>query len=323
MQVYEDIDDFSGHADTIFRSLKPSASQEGIMATSAALGATVSSVPSVMPAQIKPVDYGEPPVLGYVLGALAYDFGDEARRDSFEQAGLQHPSMASELLAYLADAPYDAARVIWTLNIDATPVYAIQPAGAFADVTYGRLREFLNGQLNEGVTRVSIPGFVGGKVQLMSGQTVPVIVPVLRGMYSWSTPALVQAVLGEKPEGDEAQAQHAQREADVHNFLERVYYELRNLGMTSQERAINFAATNAFQIAQVFEQAIQDDLQLDRIEVEKSPICRPGSDCWDVKLTFFDPENRLGRARRVYRFTIDVSDVIPVTVGAVRSFNVY
>ena len=95
------------------------------------------------------------------------------------------------------------------------------------------------------------------------------------------------------------------------------------MGVTSQERAINFAATNAFQIEKVYEEAIQHDLHLDGIEVEKSPICRPGSDCWDVKLTFFDPENRQARARRVYRFTIDVSDVIPVTVGAVRSFNLY
>ena len=27
------------------------------------------------------------------------------------------------------------------------------------------------------------------------------------------------------------------------------------------------------------------------IEVEKSPFSRYGSECWDVKLKFFDPEN--------------------------------
>ena len=174
--------------------------------------------------QVKPTNRSDTIALGYVLGAVGYDFGTEACRDSFVQAGLKHPSMVGELLTYLADAPYEAARIMWTLEIDATPVYAIHPSGPFADVVYAQLREFLNEQLHEGVERVSIPGFVGGKVQLMSGQTVPVIVPVLRGMYSWSTSALVQAVLGEEPEGEEEIAQYSQRRAGVHNFLERVYY---------------------------------------------------------------------------------------------------
>ena len=46
-----------------------------------------------------------------------------------------------------------------------------------------------------------------------------------------------------------------------------------------------------------------------------APICRPDSDCWDVQLLMFDPENER-RASRVYRYTVDVSDVLPVTVGA-------
>ncbi|MDB9394481.1 peptidase, partial [Microcystis aeruginosa CS-573] len=45
------------------------------------------------------------------------------------------------------------------------------------------------------------------------------------------------------------------------------------------------------------------------------------SECWDVKLKFFDPENGL-RAKRVFRFTIDVSDRTPVTLGEVRSWAV-
>lgn len=61
-------------------------------------------------------------------------------------------------------------------------------------------------------------------------------------------------------------------------------------------------------------------LVLDSISVEKSPICRPDSDCYDVKLSFFDPENNQ-RSNRVFRFTIDVSHVIPVTIGQVRSWS--
>ncbi|NER95556.1 MAG: hypothetical protein F6J86_17225 [Symploca sp. SIO1B1] len=59
------------------------------------------------------------------------------------------------------------------------------------------------------------------------------------------------------------------------------------------------------------------------MEVEKSPLCRPESDCWDVKLTFFDPSHRTQRARKVYRFTVDVSDVVSVTIGRVHSWVVF
>jgi hypothetical protein len=58
-------------------------------------------------------------------------------------------------------------------------------------------------------------------------------------------------------------------------------------------------------------------LQLDTIEVEKSPICRLDSDCWDVKLVFFDTTNYLA-PRTVFRITADVSDVVPVSVGDPR-----
>jgi len=72
-----------------------------------------------------------------------------------------------------------------------------------------------------------------------------------------------------------------------------------------------------------FQDAVDKGLVLDTTEVERSPICRPGSECWDVKITFFNPSERLTQARHVHRFTVDVSDVIPVTVGPVRSWAVY
>jgi cyanobactin maturation PatA/PatG family protease len=104
------------------------------------------------------------------------------------------------------------------------------------------------------------------------------------------------------------------------SFLNRVYYDLRNLGTTSQDRALNFSVTNAFQAASTFGQAVAEGMELDSVTVEKSPFCRMDSDCWDVKLKFFDPENNR-RAKKIYRFTIDVSDLIPVTLGEVRSWS--
>jgi hypothetical protein len=98
------------------------------------------------------------------------------------------------------------------------------------------------------------------------------------------------------------------------NFLDRVYDQMRNLGLAPSERAINYAATNAYQAAETFANALGRRLELNDIRVAKSPICRPDSDCWDVLITMFDPENER-RAGRVYRYTVDVSEVLPVTIG--------
>src|SRR5207249_3431799 len=94
------------------------------------------------------------------------------------------------LLAYLDGHPWDAAAVEWTLSVDGTPVYAVRPRGPFAAETYAELRRFLGARYAEGVERVSVPGVVSGKTTLLMGQTVPVLVPELRGMYSWTTGAL-------------------------------------------------------------------------------------------------------------------------------------
>ena len=264
-----------------------------------------------------------PPPLVYALGALATDFGSEARRDSFIQMGMANPHDPSQLVAHFDANVAHSSSVIWTLNQDQTPIYAIQPMGAFAAQVYERLREFVKAQLTEGVERVSVPGFIAGGVSLLNGQMVPAIVPELRGMYSWSTRRLVEAAAGPRPRSEEQRAEYQQKVADIENFLERVYHELRNLGIAPQERAMNYAATNASQAESVFRDAIQAGLKLDGIAVQRSPIGRPGSDCWDVNLSFFNPSRRLEQARRVYRFTVDVSDVIPVTVGRLRHWDVY
>lgn len=278
--------------------------------------------------------------LVYALGQLGVDFGTEARRDSFAQAmgpvtdqqgnllaSYGNPQDSRQLLPYLKTHPWDAASLTWTLSIDATPVYAIMPVGPFASLAHERLREFLQ-DMSDGVERISVPGVVAGSVRLANGQTVPAIVPELRGMYSWTTEALVKSLVPARPEGlDNAEnarfaLQAAEVAEGVRNFLERVYFELRNLGQTPQDRAINFAATNAFNIETVFENAHKLKMDLDTIEVEPSPICRPESDCWDVKLMFFFPEKEAQAARRAYRFTVDVSDVVPVTVGEMRTWMV-
>ncbi|OBQ32843.1 MAG: peptidase S8, partial [Anabaena sp. MDT14b] len=206
--------------------------------------------------------------LVYALGTLGYDFGSEARRDSFKQlmpgvaidgtAIPANPYDARQMVDYLGDNLSEAKSLIWTLNLELTPVYAIEPGGAFARDVYAILQQLLSGQIQAEdsenyVERVSIPGILSGRsVKLFSGQVVPVIeVPNTRGLYGWKVNTLVQAAI----QTVQAQATEAQEESirrTLGSFLSRIYYDLRNLGTTSQDRALNFASTNAFQAASTF-----------------------------------------------------------------------
>jgi hypothetical protein len=269
----------------------------------------------------------------YALGQIGYDFTSEARLDSLvqEMAGLAGVTVAErvmafnpqQLLQHLERHPYYASSLEWTLVLDGTPIYAIQPMGPFATEAYNLLRRFLNERLVEGVERVSVPGTIVGKTTLLMGQEVPVIVPEMRGMFSWTTRALMDAVLGAAPDPNAPQDQrdnYERRRGSFQNFLHRVYHELRNLGMLPQERALNFAATNAFSAARAFENALRERMELESVNVVRSPVVRPNSDCWDVEVYFFHPERQVQTVRLVYRFTVDVSDVVPVTVGQPRSW---
>jgi hypothetical protein len=260
----------------------------------------------------------------YALGQIAFDFGTEARRDALFQAGGEAVVKdAGALLAFLKDNPWQATAVTWTLQQEETPIYALQPVGPFGRETYERIRELLASQIEEGVTEVSIPGLLGPPIALLNGHQVPVVFPEIRGMFGWSNPVLVKEVLGKRPQDPAKRDEYDQLEAEIGSFLERLYYELSNLGITPQERAVNYAATNLYQVASVYKDAIKKSLKLDKITKERSQVCRPGADCWDVILTLFDPERRYERAREVYRLTIDVSEIIPVTVGKLRRWSVY
>ena len=301
-----------------------------------AQGAIVSEPTPVTSNAVTPSQTGAAGLV-YALGVLGYDFGSEARRDSFKQlmppvdigGGVQVPANpydATQMVTYLGNNLSEASSLLWTLNLELNPIYAIEPKGSFARDVYTTLQQLLNGQVQaetsaEYIERVSIPGKLTGRtVRLFSGQVVPVIEPESpRGIYGWKVNTLVDAALQAVTASQPTPPTDAQMRRTLTSFLHRVYYDLRNLGQTSQDRALNFAATNAFQAAQTFSEAIGAGMELDSINIQKSPFCRIDSDCWDVQLKFFDPENNL-RAKKVFRFTIDVSDLIPVTLGEVRSW---
>ncbi len=291
--------------------------------------------------------------LVYALGVLGFDFGTEARRDSFKQLmtaafprGYRAPvgpipHDARDMVLYLKylgrdgqmhtpNPPYDyldeAKSLIWTLNLELTPIYGLEPLGPFSLTVYKALVDLLDYQIQKEddpnyVERVSIPGLLTGRtVRLFSGQVLPIVeLENVRGLYGWKVNDLITAAIGYVEAAGTALTpdQIGVFQTNLESFLNRVYYDFRNLGTTAPDRALNFSVTNVVQASTIFGQFIRQGLQLDTIEILKSPACRLDSDCWDVKLKFFNPIS-LTLPVQVARFTVDVSDKMPVTLGSLR-----
>ena len=285
----------------------------------------------------------------YALGTVSFDFGTEARRDTFRQSMPDveratedgttvlvspNPYDVFQLSDYLNSRPSESTKLIWTLNLDLTPIYALEAEVAYPEDVYGTLRgtlrrEALPSDNPNYVSRLSIPGIMTNRtVRLFSGQVVPVVMVQPRGLFEWAEPSLVKSVV------DILRPGHEDMDEDrlsrlVRIFLDKVYFECRNLGRSSADRALNFAATNAFQFAAGILNGIlsgklvpggDDSLYaLDSITVKQSPYCRMDSDCQDVLITWFDPENER-RARSVFQFTIDVSDELPVSLAPAHQY---
>ncbi len=256
----------------------------------------------------------------YALGNLGYDFVTESRRDSMLQYLLKPNEAFTEkkLINYLLDTDKSAGeveRLIWTLKIDGTPVYAIRPVGAFAYAGYAKLLKMLSGQIDGKISLVAVPGFAAGRTLLLSGESVPTLYPVVKGMAPWDITGVVATAL---------QAADTEPRLSAEKFL-REYTEMasrrfRNLGVLGRDRALNFASMSAGRVLEIVEGTGGLDLVLDDIEVSRSAACRAGSECYDVRVKLFVPSD-VTSAIRVFQFTVDVSDAVPVSIGDVSAWS--
>ena len=277
---------------------------------------------------------GGRPQLVYAIGRLGISFPSVTRRDSLwrtlhatdgsasDQIELK-PITKPETLALFDREPWQAQSVVWTISRTEVPMYAIVPSGAFGAEAYAWLvREWADSN----VEFISLPGVIAGQVTLWDGQRIDAVVPDLRGMLSWNARVYVDALLkqfrldapggrrkGQSPPEDGAGDDPIRRRLD--RFLRKIQFSIRNRGLLPQERAINAAATNAFNLSDVIVQAGDEGLALRDITVEPSPLNRPGGEYYDVLFTFFSPTDRQAVAPLVARFTVDVSDTVPVVVG--------
>lgn len=259
--------------------------------------------------------------LVYALGSLGVDFGTQAQRDRVSAAlDPADPNDPVALAAHLRARPDDAPSLIWTLTHHGGPSYALAPTSAYSDEVYELFTLLLSGQAappgdDDFVERISVPGRLSGRtVRLLSGQSVPVLdVRHRRGIYGWATEHLVETAAGTLPDGNDSPAVHDA----LRDFLARVYSGPNVGGVTARARALNFAATNPYQAARAISAANAAGLVLESIRAESSNFCRIGSICQDVVLRFHDPDDE-HRSARAWRFTIDVGDIVPVTLGDIR-----
>src|SRR5262249_4390163 len=139
----------------------------------------------------------------FALGTLAYDFGTEVRLDSFRRnmtgwqrqfdRGLNpngvNPFDSRQMGNYLygrslfdsdelsgeelqgAGNRREGRSLIWTLNQDQTPMYAIEPRGPFGDDLYDVFRQLLHGHVTSDrvalIEQMSIPGVLAHNTAML------------------------------------------------------------------------------------------------------------------------------------------------------------
>ena len=152
----------------------------------------------------------------FALGQIYFDVGNESRRDWLIRAmladelpgnfmdiqnllkflrGEKHKEKEKDKYKYKAKEKanmyeYRMEHIIWTINRDLVPLYAIEPSGPYANLTYRMLCDVLEQQVStsqDEASWMSVPGILTGKtVRLLSHQEVPVIAPDPRGTFMWS-----------------------------------------------------------------------------------------------------------------------------------------
>jgi PatG C-terminal len=151
---------------------------------------------------------------------------------------------------------------------------ALDCDGAFAAETY---KWMVDEWADRAVEFVSIPGVLAGQVALYDGQIVDAVIPDLRGMYSWETNTYIRAVRDARRKAQPNIADD-RLDREINRFLGKIYFSIRNRGASPEERALNAAATNAFNFSEVITEAGADGMTLrDGMEIAVQPGASPGT----------------------------------------------
>ena len=264
-----------------------------------------------------------------------------------------------QLVEYLDQNPADARKLNWVVNINGEPRYRVRPSGTYANEVFDTLAALVLGSSRGSITVASIPGSATADTTTLQSGTVvrDLTVTSLRGIHGWHPAQVAEQALTAvhshaliDSRGDDTSSRDSSEAANAENrpiiadestaafnwprlrtpasaevtsavadFLQLAYFRADQQPEVSRDRALNFAATNGYQIAAAFLDAMNDNLAYSDYRLEYSPFARVGGNCWDLILCFRDPVKG-ARAIREYRLTVDVVDTLPVTVGRLRSW---
>lgn len=257
------------------------------------------------------------------FGSIALDVVHHRRREQLTRVlaaeGITGaPDDPVALLALFERHPAEAAGFVWQLvRPDGRARFALQPEGPYAADVWALLIEayralHLGGP--DAPERISVSGVLtADTVRTATGTELGVVaLPVTRGIAAWSTMQLAVAAAAPFGGGDELVGALA-------DLLDRAYHDLADWGTTAPGRALAFSVTNPMAPAGSLARVAGSGYRLEDVTVRRSTFARPHSDCWDVVLAFHDPE-RQERARWLHRHTVDVADVVPVSVGEASSW---
>lgn len=256
------------------------------------------------------------PKTAFTLGRVGFDIPNEIRRESLcsaiSRAGLAGVPEDPAVLAALVDRiPSIAGEVTWLVTREGSVLYAIEVVGPDASVILETFSAGIGGQVSGAIEEMSFPGVVTGETRaLSSGEWVPVLrISNQRGIYGWRRRDQVTR-LPLPPAGV----------VELERMLAVINDREPNDGTHSHVRAINYLVTNPTQLAWSAGIVIQTGFCFDSFSVHRSTLSRPYSDCWDIDLVFRD-SNRPHRARLVHRHSVDVGDLLPVSIGSPRTWR--
>jgi len=256
------------------------------------------------------------PTLVFALGSVGFEIPTELAYEALEQerksAGIDGTVADAGVMGrLLAQMPSLGERLTWLLEENGNPIYALEPKGPLAAEIYGNFAETLTAQVLGEVDTVSIPGLrLGAMRTLRDGTRVPrVEMEVLRGLYAWTLESSVTRTnLG------------ADVEAMLLSMLEAIQQEARNEGVGGPARTLNYLTANPVQLAMSALSAQREGFTFGDFGIVRSTFSRPNSECWDITIRFVDDDDEF-RAGLIHRHTVDVADILPVTVGQMKAWR--
>lgn len=263
----------------------------------------------------------------YVLGQLACEPVDDAAYDRLrvlmrdaQVSGT--PDSSFSLLTYLRSAPHDADLTHFVLQIGTKPRYVLTPAGPHAHQVNDRLIALASASIGIDaipalIERVAVPGFVShDTTTTRDGTVLPVItVTIPDALTGWRTKDVCDAALAGFGDVTDDSRQL------LNVLLDRVCEQQFNDGVAAADRAFNYTAANATQLAHIAIEMSAVGAALVSLTVQPSRYDRPRSDCWDVLATFADPHEP-SRSWWQWVWTVDVGDLRPVTINWPRAWRI-